>query len=259
MKIRIQFAKYGKMIYIGHLDIMRYFQKALRRADVDLVYTQGFHPHPVLSFAAPLGVGITSCGEYADLEVHSTASTPEMLMRLNQAMVPGMKVLEYRLLPEDAKNAMSIVAAADYCLCFRDWNRFAETASVTITDYLKGLQQFLEKDSIVVEKKTKKGSRMVDIRPLVYDFCLKEESETGDGPAMFFQVSTGSTDNLKPELIINAYHAEAGYPWIDSMITICRLETYTQESLPDESRKLIPLRELGSVIETAISEQDENK
>ena len=68
MKIRIQFAKYGKMIYIGHLDIMRYFQKALRRADVDLAYTQGYNPHPILSFAAPLGVGITSCGEYADLQ-----------------------------------------------------------------------------------------------------------------------------------------------------------------------------------------------
>ena len=60
MKIRIQFAKYGKMIYIGHLDIMRYFQKALRRADVDLAYTQGYNPHPILSFAAPLGVGITA-------------------------------------------------------------------------------------------------------------------------------------------------------------------------------------------------------
>ena len=70
MKIRIQFAKYGKMIYIGHLDIMRYFQKALRRADVDLAYTQGYNPHPILSFAAPLGVGITSCGEYALSLIH---------------------------------------------------------------------------------------------------------------------------------------------------------------------------------------------
>ena len=93
LKIRIQFAKYGKMIYIGHLDIMRYFQKALRRADVDLAYTQGYNPHPILSFAAPLGVGITSCGEYADLEVNSSGSSKEMLARLNEVMVPGMRLL----------------------------------------------------------------------------------------------------------------------------------------------------------------------
>ena len=108
------FAKFGKMIYIGHLDIMRYFQKALRRADVDLAYTQGYNPHPILSFAAPLGVGITSCGEYADLEVNSSGSSKEMLARLNEVMVPGMEIIDYRVLPDDAKNAMSCVAAADY-------------------------------------------------------------------------------------------------------------------------------------------------
>ena len=111
--------EYGKMIYIGHLDIMRYFQKALRRADVDLAYTQGYNPHPILSFAAPLGVGITSCGEYADLEVNSSGSSKEMLARLNEVMVPGMEIIDYRVLPDDAKNAMSCVAAADYCLTFR--------------------------------------------------------------------------------------------------------------------------------------------
>ena len=84
-------------------DIMRYFQKALRRADVDLAYTQGYNPHPILSFAAPLGVGITSCGEYADLEVNSSGSSKEMLARLNEVMVPGMEIIDYRVLPDDAK------------------------------------------------------------------------------------------------------------------------------------------------------------
>ena len=60
LKIRMQFAKYGRMLYIGHLDVMRYFQKALRRAGVDMMYSKGYSPHPLLSFAAPLGVGIAS-------------------------------------------------------------------------------------------------------------------------------------------------------------------------------------------------------
>ena len=64
MKIRIKFRKYGTMKFIGHLDVMRYFQKAIRRADVDVCYSGGFSPHQIMSFAAPLGVGITSRGEY---------------------------------------------------------------------------------------------------------------------------------------------------------------------------------------------------
>ena len=64
MKIRIKFAKYGTMKFIGHLDMMRFFQKAIRRADIDIKYSEGFSPHQIMSFAAPLGVGIESRGEY---------------------------------------------------------------------------------------------------------------------------------------------------------------------------------------------------
>ena len=64
MKIRVKFSKHGAMKFIGHLDIMRYFQKAIRRAEIPIVFTEGFSPHMVMSFASPLGVGIESEGEY---------------------------------------------------------------------------------------------------------------------------------------------------------------------------------------------------
>ncbi|MCI6205225.1 MAG: TIGR03936 family radical SAM-associated protein, partial [Lachnospiraceae bacterium] len=63
MKIRIKFRKWGAMKFIGHLDMMRYFQKAVRRANIDICYSEGYSPHQIMSFAAPLGVGITSDGE----------------------------------------------------------------------------------------------------------------------------------------------------------------------------------------------------
>ena len=113
MKIRIKFAKEGTMKFIGHLDIMRYFQKVMRRADVDIRYSEGFSPHQIMSFAAPLGVGLESRGEYVDIEVLSTDSSKEMLRRINENMVEGMEALSYKALPDDAGNAMSLVAAAD--------------------------------------------------------------------------------------------------------------------------------------------------
>ena len=69
MKIRIKFRKWGVMKFIGHLDVMRYFQKAIRRADLNIRYSGGFSPHQIMSFAAPLGVGITSRSEYVDIEL----------------------------------------------------------------------------------------------------------------------------------------------------------------------------------------------
>ena len=106
MKIRIKFRKTGIMKFIGHLDVMRYFQKAIRRADVEICYSGGFSPHQIMSFAAPLGVGITSNGEYVDIEVHSTGTTAEMLERLNAVMAEGFEIAEYKLLPDTAANAM---------------------------------------------------------------------------------------------------------------------------------------------------------
>ena len=120
MKIRIKFLKQGSMKFIGHLDMMRYFQKVMRRADVKIRYSEGFSPHQIMSFAAPLGVGITSNGEYLDIEVTETESSAVMTNRLNQVMVDEIRVLSYKKLEDSSKNAMSIVAAADYTLTFRE-------------------------------------------------------------------------------------------------------------------------------------------
>ena len=69
MKARIKFRKYGVMRFIGHLDVMRYFQKAMRRAEIPIAFTGGYSPHMIMSFAQPLGVGVTSDGEYLDIEL----------------------------------------------------------------------------------------------------------------------------------------------------------------------------------------------
>ena len=68
LKARIKFKKYGALRFIGHLDVMRFFQKAIRRAHIPIAYTGGYSPHMIMSFANPLGIGITSEGEYFDIE-----------------------------------------------------------------------------------------------------------------------------------------------------------------------------------------------
>ena len=120
MKLRIKFRKYGPVRFIGHLDVMRFFQKANRRAELDVAYTGGFSPHQIMSFAAPLGVGLTSNGEYMDLEVHSLTSCEDVMQRLNAASVPGIEITSVKILPDKAGNAMASVAAAEYTVAFRE-------------------------------------------------------------------------------------------------------------------------------------------
>ena len=115
LKARIKFRKNGVMKFIGHLDIMRYFQKAIRRAEIPVAYSGGFSPHMIMSFANPLGVGVTSDGEYFDVELRDTISSAEAVKRLNEQMVEGMEVVSFVEIPDDKKSkGMSIVAGAEY-------------------------------------------------------------------------------------------------------------------------------------------------
>ena len=113
MKLRIRFRKQGGLRFIGHLDVMRYFQKVMRRAQVAIRYSEGFSPHQIMSFASPLSVGLISNGEYVDIDVSSADSSEAMRDRLNAAGVPQLQVLSVRRLDDSAKNAMASVAAAD--------------------------------------------------------------------------------------------------------------------------------------------------
>ena len=223
MKIRIKFRKYGVMKFVGHLDMMRYFQKAVRRANIDICYSEGFSPHQIMSFAAPLGVGLTGSGEYLDIEVLSTDSSAEMVKRLNDTMVEGVEVLSYVKLPDDAKTAMSIVAAADYELFFKKGYEVPFTKSAAA----EAVKNYFETPSeVLITKQTKKSERVVDIKPLVYAF---EVAGTEEAPRFEINLSTGSTDNLKPELVLEWLFDRMGIPYNANAIQIHRRDVYAKE------------------------------
>ena len=239
MKIRIKFRKWGSMKFIGHLDMMRYFQKVMRRADVDIRYSEGFSPHQIMSFAAPLGVGITSDGEYFDIEVHSTKSSAEMLQDMNAVMVDGVEITGYVELPENAKPAMSIVSAADYMLSFKD----GYESPFTVEEWKTRVDElFTSQTTFTIMKKTKKSEREIDLKPLVYAFDVIEV----DGkPAFYIYVSTGSVDNIKPELILMSLYEKMGMEYNESAIAIHRKDVYT---IQEKTGKRISLLDLGSEI-----------
>lgn len=228
MKVRVKFSKHGAMKFIGHLDIMRYFQKAIRRAEIPIRFTEGFSPHMVMSFASPLGVGLTSDGEYMDIEVNASIPSKEAVERLNRVMVEGMKVLSYRQIPEGkASNAMSLVTCADYTVTFREGKEPAP-------DWEEKLVEFAALPSVIVMKKTKKSEKEVDIKPMIHELRLLEHGE------IFMRLSSGSASNLKPELVMDAFISYLGVASEPFSLLVNRVELYDEH--------MVSLEELGEDI-----------
>lgn len=236
MKIRIKFKKYGVMRFIGHLDIMRYFQKAMRRADIDIAYSEGFSPHQIMSFAAPLGVGIISDGEYLDIEVHSTKSSKESIDALNAVMVDGMEITEYVALPDDAKKSMTIVAGAEYNVYYKD----PSTAVIEKDMLAKAIAAYFSQKELLITKQTKKSERVIDIKPHIYTFEPYENEETF---GFHLLLSAGSEENIKPELVLEDFckYYEKEYKPFDYQIH--RLDVYAYEK-----GEFVPLNYYGKEI-----------
>lgn len=224
------------MKFIGHLDVMRYFQKAVKRAGLDIAYSKGFSPHQLMSFAAPLALGVTSDGEYFEAEFNSLISSEEFINRLNEQMVEGMRVNDVVLLPDNAKKAMSIVAASDYIITIHD--KDSTEFHQTKTNLLNAAKTLLEKDTIEVFRKTKKQEKIEDIKPGIYQLQIMDDS-------IYMLLATGSEYNLKPDSVIEAICKEANVTYNKFDYQIHRIETY----MKNENGRLVSLLEGGTHIE----------
>lgn len=241
LKLRIKFQKTGAIRYIGHLDVMRFFQKCLRRAEIDVCYTTGFSPHQILTFAAPLSVGLESYGEYMDVEVHSATSSAEVVQRLNAASVPEIRIVSAKLLPEGAENAMASVAAARYFVTFAD----GRTPAIFCKDkevIQNALYSFLAKDSIPYVKESKKGTREIDLKAGIFELSWKDKEK---GLEMLLEASSG--ENIKPSQVLDAFLADWDAKLSDNSLCITRLDVYTRKPASENGQpgSLLSMDEVG--------------
>lgn len=226
MKARIKFRKYGVMKFIGHLDVMRFFQKVMRRADIPIAFTGGFSPHMIMSFANPLGVGVTSDGEYFDIELTEEIDMQAAVKRMNETVVEGIEIVNMVSISDDKKQTgMSIVAAADYLSSLKNGD-FSQ-------DLKEKAEDFMNQPSISLVKKTKKSEKEVDIKPMIYKFEVRDDS-------VYMLVATGSVENLKPELVMQALCSFLGVD-IDSVsFAHHRLDVYANVGT-EENKKFVSL------------------
>lgn len=238
MKIRVKFAKYGAVRFIGHLDVMRYFQKAIRRAGIDVAYSEGFSPHQIMSFAAPLSVGHTSEGEYFDLEINSFTDREDFKKKLQSVMVEGIEILDVHPLEQGAKNAMASVAAAAYLVSFQD-------ETILPVTWKEALLDFYAKPEIAVIKKTKKGEKEINLKESIYDLEIrtgisKKGQETVPENEIYLLLNAESGENIKPVFVLETFFQTLSFELPPFSLLIHRLETM-QNIGTQEERRLVPL------------------
>ena len=232
MKVRIKFRKYGVLKFIGHLDVMRFFQKVMRRAEIPIAFTGGYSPHMIMSFASPLGIGLTSEGEYVDIELAEPISSEEAVKRMNAVMVEGMEIISFRQISEEKKaTGMAIVAAADY---------YVNVQKGALPQNWKELfAKFYAQPEIRIVKQTKRSEQEVNIRPMIYAAEFHEDK-------LFLKLAAGSVQNLKPDLVMEAFLKYAGIQDENLIFAFRRLEMYA--NIGSEQRELVTLESLGKPI-----------
>lgn len=186
-KLRLRFDKTGRAVYISHLDLMATMQRAFARAGLELKYSEGFNPHPLISILLPLSVGTGSRCELMDFRLREDAAPEELPARLTAVLPEGIRVLE--AYPSERKSAqlkwLEIEGSMEYDHGAPDPKR---------------LDAFFAQDEIVIEKKTKRGIGQSDIRPAIRSIRFDRDGEN----IRLHAVISAQEPTLNPDLLPSA-------------------------------------------------------
>ena len=172
MRIIAAFEKTKELSYTSHLDVQRTLQRTFRRAELPLAYSNGFNPHPKLSFATALATGYTSAAEWFEVELAETVERNDFIARVNAALPTGMRIVEAFEADETINTLSKLIRAAKYELTVHFDTRVCEETVV------EAVRSIMGQDPVIVEKKTKSGVKPADIRPDILEASVKSVSDT---------------------------------------------------------------------------------
>lgn len=184
--VRVFYNKTGKLKYISHLDINRVMLRMIRRAHINVWFTEGFNQHPYINFALPLSLGFESESEAVDMRINDDMSDGEIMERLSAVAPDGMKITAVK---EPIKK-FSEIAYADFRITLRG-------------EYADSLCSFLEQDEITVEKTTKKGgTKQIHLKQKIAKYSV---SQSDGETVLLITLPAGSQENINPNLILGAF------------------------------------------------------
>lgn len=208
---RLKYQKGERMKFIGHLDFLRFFQRIIRKSGIPIGYSNGFNPHQMVSFAAPLPLGMTSSGDYCDIETTAYLEPSALLEAINPEFPEDVKLLRATPFETGEQRAMASVAAGKYLI--------QKTTHTPLDFTAEDLNAFLSQPNVMVWKKSKKGLKEMDLLPGVYSCVIQKDSlET--------ILQTGSERNIKPEQFLEALYQFLNLPFSRYTFSFERIDLY---------------------------------
>lgn len=194
-RFRIEFTKGEPVRFVSHLELAKTFERALRRAELPIAFSEGFNPHPKIAFASALAVGVTSEVEIVELELRADMSPEQLARRLGSEMPPGLEIKQIIPVTQKTPALMALIDRAIYKVLVEI------TGTLEPSVLAENINDFLALEDIRVEKFSKKGTKIVNIRPGIYG--LKGEI-LGDTVLFDLELLTGSTGSVRPDQVIEA-------------------------------------------------------
>ena len=194
MRAMIRFGKQPRLRFISHLDLQRFFQRAVNRTGLPIAYSQGFNPHPVMSFGSALALGWTSEYEVIDIKLSAPMGRKRTEDAIRAALPEDLPVLEVRMVDDRHPAPMSLVRMSDYRILPRGKN---------VAEILAQIPSFLSLENVPTVKKTKSGEKEINARPLVVE--IKPFEDGFDTRLMLTE-----QHSIKPELLIGLLSEMAG-------------------------------------------------
>lgn len=211
-------------MFISHLDVIRVFERAFRRANLPISYTKGFNPRPKMTFTPALPVGTTSCSEYMDCEFDEEILPRDVMIRLNNVLPTGIKILKAEV--ADDKLPISSLNAASYIVSIEDGSNNEDKLRNAIKE-LTGSKE------IFIEKQSKSGAKQVNIIPLIYSIEVFESNS--EEIKILMKLSIGQEGSISPSAAISALEKIAGFEF--EINYIFRREIYHF----DGNKKIFPI------------------
>ncbi|MBR3146660.1 MAG: TIGR03936 family radical SAM-associated protein [Eubacterium sp.] len=194
-KYALLFSKSGNIRFTSHLDLLRIFKRAFRRSGIAVSYSQGFNPHPRMSFCQPLSLGYEGLNEIIEFQTDSDKDRRNWLDDMQECLPDGIDLIRLGLVADGQRSLAGSVESADYDILF--------PVPYKLKDFTAELSSFMSQDTIYVEKRMKSGKTdKVDIKGKIRNISASEH----DGKLVLSaSLDSGSSSNLSPELLIKAF------------------------------------------------------
>lgn len=196
-RLRVTFARGEALKYITHLDLMRFWERALRRARIAVAYSEGFSPHPQISLAAPLPVGVTSRAELMDIFLAEVLTPQCFLLNLGCQLPPGLTLLEAHEAPLTLPSIQSQMRAAEYRV------QVSPAVDVEVLDH--AVRDLLARETIPWRQQREREVRSYDLRPLIQDLCIQRD---GERLFLWMRLQADGTAAGRPDQVMGALGLE---------------------------------------------------